>query len=173
MKSTCRNECWLTSTWWGTSWNSLFHWLFYNSLETWGRGTWHIKELHEEVLYRGRGERQWCHLALLRQRGSKVRQTAPTAPCIKSLHAGGNLCVWTFFFSLSRTSPNPEDLPCELVAGEACIHEELLGLKFRISPHSFFQVRNTKLKIIQLKQSNAPELLFEYFPAHTCMMVPS
>ncbi|KAK7878967.1 hypothetical protein WMY93_030820 [Mugilogobius chulae] len=39
-----------------------------------------------------------------------------------------------------RTSPNPEDLPCELVGGETCIHEELLGLKFRISPHSFFQV---------------------------------
>ncbi|MEQ2198377.1 hypothetical protein XENOCAPTIV_012025, partial [Xenoophorus captivus] len=38
-----------------------------------------------------------------------------------------------------RTSPNLEDLPCELVAGESCIHEELLGLKFRISPHSFFQ----------------------------------
>ncbi|KAA8592968.1 hypothetical protein FQN60_018423 [Etheostoma spectabile] len=39
-----------------------------------------------------------------------------------------------------RTSPNLEDLPCELVAGEGSIHEELLGLKFRISPHSFFQV---------------------------------
>ncbi|CAB1322138.1 unnamed protein product [Coregonus sp. 'balchen'] len=38
-----------------------------------------------------------------------------------------------------RQSPNPEDLPCELVVGEECIHEELLGLKFRISPHSFFQ----------------------------------
>lgn len=40
----------------------------------------------------------------------------------------------------TRTSPNLEDLPCELVAGDHCIHEELLGLKFRISPHSFFQV---------------------------------
>uniref|UniRef100_A0A8C2WZZ9 tRNA (uracil(54)-C(5))-methyltransferase n=1 Tax=Cyclopterus lumpus TaxID=8103 RepID=A0A8C2WZZ9_CYCLU len=38
-----------------------------------------------------------------------------------------------------RTSPNLEDLPCELVAGESSIYEELLGLKFRISPHSFFQ----------------------------------
>jgi len=44
-------------------------------------------------------------------------------------------------FCLPRTSPNLEDLPCELVAGEDCIHEELLGLKFRISPLSFFQVR--------------------------------
>lgn len=42
--------------------------------------------------------------------------------------------------SPSRTSPNIEDLPCELVAGGGCIHEELLGLRFRISPHSFFQV---------------------------------
>ncbi|KAG7241362.1 hypothetical protein INR49_025562, partial [Caranx melampygus] len=32
-----------------------------------------------------------------------------------------------------RKSPNPEDLPCELVGGENCIHEELLGLRFRIS----------------------------------------
>lgn len=40
----------------------------------------------------------------------------------------------------SRTSAGSEDLPCELVAGEPWIHEELLGLSFRISPHSFFQV---------------------------------
>lgn len=30
------------------------------------------------------------------------------------------------------------------MAGEGCIHEELLGLKFRISPHSFFQVRDVQ-----------------------------
>lgn len=47
--------------------------------------------------------------------------------------------------SLWRKSPNPEDLPCELVAGESCIHEELLSLKFRISPHSFFQVISRSL----------------------------
>lgn len=45
---------------------------------------------------------------------------------------------------LRRKSPNPEDLPCELVAGETCIQEEMLGLKFRISPHSFFQVSKRK-----------------------------
>lgn len=39
-----------------------------------------------------------------------------------------------------RTSPNLEDLPCELVSGDGYIYEELLGLRFRISPHSFFQV---------------------------------
>lgn len=43
-------------------------------------------------------------------------------------------------------SPNLEDLPCELVAGDGCIHEELLGLKFRISPHSFFQVSKLDLR---------------------------
>lgn len=52
------------------------------------------------------------------------------------------ICVW-------RTSPNLEDLPCELVAGERCIHEELLNLKFRISPHSFFQV-SSKNSWVQL-----------------------
>uniref|UniRef100_A0A667ZL25 tRNA (uracil(54)-C(5))-methyltransferase n=1 Tax=Myripristis murdjan TaxID=586833 RepID=A0A667ZL25_9TELE len=47
-----------------------------------------------------------------------------------------------------RTSPNPEDLPCELVAGESHIHEELLGLKFRISPHSFFQVNTGAAEVL-------------------------
>uniref|UniRef100_A0AAQ5YV19 tRNA (uracil(54)-C(5))-methyltransferase n=1 Tax=Amphiprion ocellaris TaxID=80972 RepID=A0AAQ5YV19_AMPOC len=47
-----------------------------------------------------------------------------------------------------RTSPNPEDLPCELVAGESSIHEELLDLKFRISPHSFFQVNTGAAEVL-------------------------
>lgn len=47
-----------------------------------------------------------------------------------------------------RTSPNIEDLPCELVAGDGCIYEELLGLKFRISPHSFFQVNTGAAEVL-------------------------
>ncbi|KAM9811007.1 tRNA (uracil-5-)-methyltransferase homolog A [Neosynchiropus ocellatus] len=47
-----------------------------------------------------------------------------------------------------RTSPNLEDLPCELVAGDACIHEELLGLTFQISPHSFFQVNTGAAEVL-------------------------
>ncbi|XP_060928303.1 tRNA (uracil-5-)-methyltransferase homolog A [Limanda limanda] len=47
-----------------------------------------------------------------------------------------------------RKSPNPEDLPCELVAGESCINEELLGLSFRISPHSFFQVNTGAAEVL-------------------------
>ncbi|KAM4616762.1 tRNA (uracil-5-)-methyltransferase homolog A isoform 1-T3 [Polymixia lowei] len=47
-----------------------------------------------------------------------------------------------------RTSPNLEDLPCEHVAGEGYIHEELLGLKFRISPHSFFQVNTGAAEVL-------------------------
>uniref|UniRef100_A0A672ITF7 tRNA (uracil(54)-C(5))-methyltransferase n=1 Tax=Salarias fasciatus TaxID=181472 RepID=A0A672ITF7_SALFA len=47
-----------------------------------------------------------------------------------------------------RTSPNPEDLPCELVAGESCIHEDMLGLRFRISPHSFFQVNTGAAEVL-------------------------
>uniref|UniRef100_A0A8C8M9L1 Uncharacterized protein n=1 Tax=Oncorhynchus tshawytscha TaxID=74940 RepID=A0A8C8M9L1_ONCTS len=43
-------------------------------------------------------------------------------------------------FGSRRQSPNPEDMTCDLVAGEECIHEELLGLEFRISPYYFFQV---------------------------------
>uniref|UniRef100_A0A3Q4G481 tRNA (uracil(54)-C(5))-methyltransferase n=1 Tax=Neolamprologus brichardi TaxID=32507 RepID=A0A3Q4G481_NEOBR len=41
-----------------------------------------------------------------------------------------------------------EDLPCELVAGETCIQEEMLGLKFRISPHSFFQVNTGAAEVL-------------------------
>lgn len=47
-----------------------------------------------------------------------------------------------------RKSPNLEDLPCELVAGEEYIHEELLGLQFRISPHSFFQVNTGAAEVL-------------------------
>ncbi|KAJ8415391.1 hypothetical protein AAFF_G00423710 [Aldrovandia affinis] len=47
-----------------------------------------------------------------------------------------------------RTSPNVEDLPCELVAGEPWIHEEMMGLKFRISPHSFFQVNTRAAEVL-------------------------
>uniref|UniRef100_A0A8D0CDN7 tRNA (uracil(54)-C(5))-methyltransferase n=1 Tax=Scleropages formosus TaxID=113540 RepID=A0A8D0CDN7_SCLFO len=47
-----------------------------------------------------------------------------------------------------RTSPNVEDLPCEHVAGEKWIHEELLGLKFRISPHSFFQINTLAAEVL-------------------------
>ncbi|XP_070618823.1 tRNA (uracil-5-)-methyltransferase homolog A [Erythrolamprus reginae] len=42
-----------------------------------------------------------------------------------------------------RKSPNREDLILNNIAGEKYIEEQILGLKFRISPHAFFQV-NTK-----------------------------
>ncbi|XP_044530515.1 tRNA (uracil-5-)-methyltransferase homolog A [Gracilinanus agilis] len=47
-----------------------------------------------------------------------------------------------------RKSPNREDLPLEHVAGEKYIHEELLGLKFRISPHAFFQVNTPAAEVL-------------------------
>ena len=39
-----------------------------------------------------------------------------------------------------RKTPSQEGLPLEHVAGDRCIHEDVLGLTFRISPHAFFQV---------------------------------
>ncbi|KAL2092207.1 hypothetical protein ACEWY4_012005 [Coilia grayii] len=45
-----------------------------------------------------------------------------------------------------RTSP--DDLPCELVFGDEWIYEQLLGLKFRISPHSFFQVNTPAAEVL-------------------------
>ncbi|MBN3298897.1 TRM2A methyltransferase, partial [Amia calva] len=47
-----------------------------------------------------------------------------------------------------RKSPNLEDLPSEHVAGEKWIHEEMLGLKFQISPHSFFQVNTPAAEVL-------------------------
>ncbi|XP_062874190.1 tRNA (uracil-5-)-methyltransferase homolog A isoform X2 [Trichomycterus rosablanca] len=47
-----------------------------------------------------------------------------------------------------RTCAGTEDLPCELVAGDAWIHEELLGLRFRISPHSFFQTNTPAAEVL-------------------------
>ncbi|KAF7687173.1 hypothetical protein HF521_014401 [Silurus meridionalis] len=47
-----------------------------------------------------------------------------------------------------RTSAGTEDLPCELVTGDAWIHEELLGLRFQISPHSFFQTNTEAAEVL-------------------------
>ncbi|XP_026066690.1 tRNA (uracil-5-)-methyltransferase homolog A-like [Carassius auratus] len=47
-----------------------------------------------------------------------------------------------------RTSAGTDDLPCEHVTGEEWIHEELLGLKFRISPHSFFQTNTPAAEVL-------------------------
>ncbi|XP_053557874.1 tRNA (uracil-5-)-methyltransferase homolog A [Bombina bombina] len=47
-----------------------------------------------------------------------------------------------------RKSPNLEDLPVEHVAGDKYIHEELLSLNFRISPHAFFQVNTLAAEVL-------------------------
>ncbi|XP_040203778.1 tRNA (uracil-5-)-methyltransferase homolog A isoform X2 [Rana temporaria] len=47
-----------------------------------------------------------------------------------------------------RKSPNLEGLPVEHVSGEQYIHEELLGLTFRISPHAFFQVNTPAAEVL-------------------------
>ncbi|XP_053337608.1 tRNA (uracil-5-)-methyltransferase homolog A [Clarias gariepinus] len=47
-----------------------------------------------------------------------------------------------------RTSAGTDDLACEQVAGEAWIHEELLGLRFRVSPHSFFQTNTLAAEVL-------------------------
>ncbi|XP_059406947.1 tRNA (uracil-5-)-methyltransferase homolog A-like [Carassius carassius] len=47
-----------------------------------------------------------------------------------------------------RTSAGTDDLPCEHVTGEEWIHQELLGLKFRISPHSFFQTNTPAAEVL-------------------------
>uniref|UniRef100_A0A673VNG0 tRNA (uracil-5-)-methyltransferase homolog A n=1 Tax=Suricata suricatta TaxID=37032 RepID=A0A673VNG0_SURSU len=50
----------------------------------------------------------------------------------------GVTCLY-FVEEGQRKTPSQEGLPLEHVAGDRCIHEDLLGLTFRISPHAFFQ----------------------------------
>ncbi|XP_018873933.1 tRNA (uracil-5-)-methyltransferase homolog A isoform X3 [Gorilla gorilla gorilla] len=52
--------------------------------------------------------------------------------------ASGVTCLY-FVEEGQRKTPSQEGLPLEHVAGDRCIHEDLLGLTFRISPHAFFQ----------------------------------
>lgn len=66
-------------------------------------------------------------------------------------------------FGSQRQSPNPEDLPCELVAGEKCIHEELLGLEFRISPYYFFPGEYPMSCIIAVDSSSFLPTIFGQF----------
>ncbi|KAH0625550.1 hypothetical protein JD844_015108 [Phrynosoma platyrhinos] len=47
-----------------------------------------------------------------------------------------------------KKSPNREDLTLEHVAGDKYIYEDLLGLKFRISPHAFFQVNTEAAEVL-------------------------
>uniref|UniRef100_A0A8D0H6X3 tRNA (uracil(54)-C(5))-methyltransferase n=1 Tax=Sphenodon punctatus TaxID=8508 RepID=A0A8D0H6X3_SPHPU len=47
-----------------------------------------------------------------------------------------------------RKSPNREDLPLEHVAGDKYIYEDLLRLKFRISPHAFFQINTQAAEVL-------------------------
>lgn len=50
--------------------------------------------------------------------------------------ATGVTCLY-FVEEGQRKTPSQEGLPLEHVAGDRCIHEDLLGLTFRISPHAF------------------------------------
>ncbi|XP_040859694.1 tRNA (uracil-5-)-methyltransferase homolog A [Ochotona curzoniae] len=47
-----------------------------------------------------------------------------------------------------RKTPSQEGLPLEHLAGDRCIHEDLLGLTFRISPHAFFQVNTAAAEVL-------------------------
>ncbi|XP_013907295.1 PREDICTED: tRNA (uracil-5-)-methyltransferase homolog A, partial [Thamnophis sirtalis] len=47
-----------------------------------------------------------------------------------------------------RKSPNREDLILNNIAGEKYIQENLLGLKFRISPQAFFQVNTEAAEVL-------------------------
>ncbi|XP_075754463.1 tRNA (uracil-5-)-methyltransferase homolog A isoform X1 [Pelodiscus sinensis] len=57
-----------------------------------------------------------------------------------------------------RKSPNREDLPLQHLAGDKYIYEELLGLKFRISPHAFFQVNTQAAEVLYKSISDWAQL---------------
>uniref|UniRef100_H3BDC7 tRNA (uracil(54)-C(5))-methyltransferase n=1 Tax=Latimeria chalumnae TaxID=7897 RepID=H3BDC7_LATCH len=64
--------------------------------------------------------------------------------------AGKDCGVSSLFFVAEgqRKSPNLEDLPLEHVAGEKYLHEELLGLKFRISLRFFLKVNTQAAEVL-------------------------
>lgn len=61
--------------------------------------------------------------------------------------ASGVTCLY-FVEEGQRKTPSQEGLPVEHVAGQQCIHEDLLGLAFRISPHAFFQVNTLAAEVL-------------------------
>uniref|UniRef100_A0A2I2ZG89 tRNA (uracil(54)-C(5))-methyltransferase n=1 Tax=Gorilla gorilla gorilla TaxID=9595 RepID=A0A2I2ZG89_GORGO len=61
--------------------------------------------------------------------------------------ASGVTCLY-FVEEGQRKTPSQEGLPLEHVAGDRCIHEDLLGLTFRISPHAFFQVNTPAAEVL-------------------------
>uniref|UniRef100_A0A8P0NG25 tRNA (uracil-5-)-methyltransferase homolog A n=2 Tax=Canis lupus familiaris TaxID=9615 RepID=A0A8P0NG25_CANLF len=61
--------------------------------------------------------------------------------------ATGVTCLY-FVEEGQRKTPSQEGLPLEHVAGDRCIHEDLLGLTFRISPHAFFQVNTLAAEVL-------------------------
>nr|XP_031526159.1 tRNA (uracil-5-)-methyltransferase homolog A isoform X1 [Vicugna pacos] len=61
--------------------------------------------------------------------------------------ASGVTCLY-FVEEGQRKAPSQEGLPLEHVAGDRCIHEDLLGLTFRISPHAFFQVNTPAAEVL-------------------------
>lgn len=61
--------------------------------------------------------------------------------------ASGVTCLY-FAEEGQRKTPSQEGLPLEHVAGDRFIHEEVLGLTFRISPHAFFQVNTAAAEVL-------------------------
>ncbi|XP_058137856.1 tRNA (uracil-5-)-methyltransferase homolog A isoform X2 [Dasypus novemcinctus] len=59
----------------------------------------------------------------------------------------GVTCLY-FVEEGQRKTPNQGGLPLEHVAGDRCIHEDLLGLTFQISPHAFFQVNTPAAEVL-------------------------
>ncbi|KAM5226350.1 tRNA (uracil-5-)-methyltransferase homolog A isoform 4-T4 [Hipposideros larvatus] len=59
----------------------------------------------------------------------------------------GVTCLY-FVEEGQRKTPSQEGLPLEHVAGDRCIHEDLLGLTFQISPHAFFQVNSPAAEVL-------------------------
>ncbi|XP_007488881.1 tRNA (uracil-5-)-methyltransferase homolog B [Monodelphis domestica] len=60
----------------------------------------------------------------------------------------GSVCDLTSLYVKERTPRHQELTPFQLLAGEPYLFEEILGLKFRISPGAFFQLNTSAAEVL-------------------------
>uniref|UniRef100_A0A8C8SJ34 tRNA (uracil(54)-C(5))-methyltransferase n=1 Tax=Pelusios castaneus TaxID=367368 RepID=A0A8C8SJ34_9SAUR len=63
-------------------------------------------------------------------------------------HGPGAVCTLTSLYFQERTRSSHQQSPYQLLYGEPYMFEEVLGLKFRISPDAFFQINTAGAEVL-------------------------